>query len=474
MKKSKKGNILLANSVLGVDSVIREALQSNFEINQVSTLPDCQFELNQKQHDFAFININVFADVLEQELNQIKTHINQLRYNFPSTPIIVLAPTHQTRLAVKTVLAGADEYLNYPIDTLEIHHVMKSIQEKVRMEKELDYFRLSSQKALKLNLFHTRSPKMGEVFKRLKTVATTKTTVLLLGESGTGKGVLSNLIHNNSNRSKAPFISVHCGAIPENLVESELFGHEKGSFTGAYKQKLGKFELAKGGTLFLDEIGTIPKTVQIKLLKILQEKIFYRVGGDQELETDVRIIAATNENLMDLVQKNEFRADLFYRLNVFPIEIPSLRDRIEDIPILVEDFIIKMNDREQKNIKEIDPYVLEAFRKYPWPGNIRELENLIERAYILETTDVLTPESFPLEFFQAEIPKGSSLLISTQLPLSTTRKNALEAVERTYLKTLLTQFKGKISASAKVAGITTRQLHKLLTKYEIHKEDYKH
>jgi transcriptional regulator with GAF, ATPase, and Fis domain len=313
---------------------------------------------------------------------------------------------------------------------------------------------------------------MKKVFDKVKLVAPTRTTVLITGETGTGKGVLAKLIHRHSNRCDNQFISVHCGAIPETLIESELFGHEKGAFTGAFQRKLGKFEIAHGGTIFLDEIGTITSSTQIKLLQVLQDRTFQRVGGEESIETDVRIIAASNMDLENMCVDGIFRKDLFYRLNVFPIEIPPLRERIEDLPLLVGTFLRNLNKMYQKNINDLHPQVMEAFVSYSWPGNIRELENLIERAYILETASILTPESFPSEIFVFDTPKAQ-VSLDISLTLSEVRQQGIENIERSYLKQILTLNEGRIKCAAKSAGITPRQLHKLLSKYGIRKEEFK-
>lgn len=296
---------------------------------------------------------------------------------------------------------------------------------------------------------------------------------MLYGETGTGKTLMAKLIHQHSNRRKAQFISVHCGAMPDTLLESELFGHEKGAFTGAVRRKLGKFEIARGGTIFLDEIGTITPAAQIKLLEILQDGIFQRVGGEQTLEANARVIAATNTDLKRMCNDGLFRKDLYYRLNVFPIEIPSLKQRIEDIPHLADFFLKKLKRFYPKEIYRIHPYVIEAFKKYDWPGNIRELENLIERAYILEDSTVLTPESFPNELLGsgAGMPYLSS---DFSLTLAQMRKRGIEEIERNYLRRLLSHHRGKIGDSADQAGVSTRQLNKLMNKYGIRKEEFKH
>jgi transcriptional regulator with GAF, ATPase, and Fis domain len=296
--------------------------------------------------------------------------------------------------------------------------------------------------------------------------------VLLTGETGTGKSLLAKLIHRHSNRREAQFISVHCGAIPDTLLESELFGHEKGAFTGAARRKLGKFEIANGGTIFLDEIGTLTPSAQVKLLMILQEGFFERVGGEATLKTDVRVVAATNADLKQMAGEKNFRKDLFYRLNVFPIDLPPLRERAPDIPKLVESFLTKHNSLGPKAIRHVHPSVTKALCHYDWPGNIRELENLIERAYILEQSDTLTSESFPSNFFNAEC-QTAEVPIDTSQSLAKVRAEGVEEIERRYLKDLLSRHQGRINQSAEEAGITTRQLHKLMTKYGLRKEDFK-
>lgn len=320
--------------------------------------------------------------------------------------------------------------------------------------------------------FKTGSRIMQTVFRKIRSVAPTKSTVLIVGETGTGKGVLANLIHQHSNRKEAQFISVHCGAIPDTLLESELFGHEKGAFTGAVKRKLGKFEIATHGTIFLDEIGTITPSAQIKLLQILQDGSLQRLGSEEVVETDVRIIAATNSDLKKLTEEGLFRKDLYYRLNVFPIEVPPLRDRKEDIAYFIEIFIERLNKHYQKVIHDVHPHVIDALTNYSFPGNIRELENLIERAYILETSPRLSPESFPNEIFD-DTHSRAVIRVGTSVSLAKARKAAIETVEKRYLKDLLLQNKGKINLSAENAGITSRQLHKLMKKYGLDKAAFK-
>lgn len=331
----------------------------------------------------------------------------------------------------------------------------------------------SAQRSHLSDVAETCSEVMQEVLGKIQTIAPTRITVLLTGETGTGKSMLAQMIHQGSNRMRMPFTYVHCGAIPETLLESELFGHERGAFTGAIRRRTGKFESAQGGTIFLDEVGTISASMQVKLLQIVQEKTYQRVGGEETLEADVRIIAATNADLKKLCQESSFRSDLYYRLSPFPIHIPPLRDRKEDIPLLVSVFLKRLNALYSKNILEIHPMVLEAFQEYFWPGNIRELENLVERAYIIEISPALTPDSFPDEIFTTMKDSDPKILVNDDITLAEARRRSIENTEQNYLRDLLTRNRGMINRTAKAAGISTRQLHKLLTKYKLHKEEFK-
>ena len=316
------------------------------------------------------------------------------------------------------------------------------------------------------------SKAMVAVYKSINMVASANTTVLICGESGTGKELIASAIHYNSSRSRGPFVKVNCAALNEQLFESELFGHEKGAFTGADRRKLGKFEIAHGGTIFLDEIGTVTPSAQIKLLRVLQERTLQRLGGDADIEVNVRIVAASNTDLRKLCDQGLFRRDLYYRLSVFPIEILPLRDRTEDILPLTVFFLKKMNILYFKEIHGLYPKVLEAFKNYPWPGNIRELENLIERAYILEPSSLLTPASFPSELFAFQQTRRANHP-DTSLPLAQVRRRGVEILEHEYLQELLAMHKGHIQKTAEAAGITTRQLSKLLKKHNFKKEFFK-
>jgi DNA-binding NtrC family response regulator len=463
-------SILVIATEKQTGQTIRSCFQSNYQVNSVSTKSQALDRLSKKRYDLVFIELDILlADVLDESYKEALQPFWQIN---PTIEIIIMAPHRHIRKAVRAVKAGASDYLPYPIDPEEVKHVSEIITESIITQSELNYLRDQFWHVDSLELVQTKSPNMKKVFDNIRSVSPTKSTVMLSGDTGTGKSVLSKLIHQHSNRREAQFISVHCGAIPDTLVESEMFGHEKGAFTGAIKRKLGKFEIANGGTIFLDEIGTITPSAQIKLLQVLQDGTFQRVGGEEILKTDVRVIAATNADLKMMCHEGQFRKDLYYRLNVFPIEIPALRERIEDIPLFIESFLRNLNNFSLKNINSTHPQVIEAFSRYSWPGNIRELENLIERAYILETSSQLTPESFPSELFESD---SNPVFIpsSETLTLAEVRQRGVEEVERNYLKDVLARHKGKIGDSAKTAGISTRQLNKLMHKYGIRKEEFK-
>lgn len=466
-------SVLVISPKKAAFQIIGQSLGADYKVDwAVST--EAGFTPHPKRrYEFVFLDLDLISTGDSSTAGaDYKAIYHTLWQVFPATEIIVMAPQESIREAVKAVKAGAGNYLTFPLNPDELKYVKESIQESLKVQYELEYFRDRFWQKDALEVVRTSSPLMREVFNKVRAVAPTRTTVLLTGETGTGKGVVAKLLHRHSNRSEKQFISVHCGAIPETLLESELFGHEKGSFTGAIRRKLGKFEIAQGGTIFLDEIATVSAAMQVKLLQVVQERTLQRVGGEEVIEIDVRIIAATNDDLGRMCEDGSFRKDLFYRLNVFPIELPPLRERLEDIPQLADVFINRLNRFHLKDIVGIHPQVMDSFLHYGWPGNIREMENLIERAYILETSSILTPESFPSELFSFKNPRAR-LQVDTALTLAEVRRTGIENIERHYLKELLAEKKGRVNDTAAAAGVSVRQLHKLMTRYGIRKEEFK-
>jgi len=450
--------------------VIQSCFSAGYSVGNVASNDSALERLKRTRYDVIFIDIEILVGSTPGE--GYEEGLQSFWHLYPTIQIIVTCSQARVREAVKAVKAGASDYLTYPLNPEEVKYVTESIHESIIVQSELDYLRDHFWQSDSLIMVQTNNAEMKKIFEKIRSVAPTKSTVLLIGETGTGKGVIARLIHQYSTRKDAQFINVHCGAIPDTLLESELFGHEKGAFTGAIRRKLGKFEIAHGGTIFLDEIGTITPSAQIKLLQVLQDGSFQRVGGDDTLEANVRIIAATNMDLKKMCDEGKFRWDLYYRLNVFPIEIPTLRERIEDIPIFMDVFLRKLNKLFPKEIQGVHPEVIRAFKSYFWPGNIREMENLMERAYILETTPMLTPESFPRELFEIETTL-EALSEDSLFTLAEVRAKGIENIEKQYLKELLALTNGKIRTASELAGISTRQLHKLMTKYGIRKEDFR-
>ena len=333
---------------------------------------------------------------------------------------------------------------------------------------------------------------MKKIFNVIDRLSRVETAVLIRGESGTGKELVANAVHFNGPRKDENFVTVNCSAIPENLIESEFFGHEKGAFTGADSRKIGKFQFADGGTLFLDEIGDISAGMQVKLLRVLQEKKFTPVGSNREIEVNVRIIAATNRNLEEMIKKNEFREDLYYRLNVLPIFLPPLRERRDDIEHLAFHFVAKFNQMHRKNIKGITPAAMQLLRQHNWPGNIRELENVIEHAFVIENGDEISPMSLPESVSGSSLSQFSGLTEAGEAALTnaataqgadlnvgfTLDLNRLdfqagkEEFEKQFLISALKAFKGKINQTAIHANIPKKTLLRKLEKYGITARDY--
>jgi DNA-binding NtrC family response regulator len=322
--------------------------------------------------------------------------LQALRAENQSVPVIMLTGTKSVKTAVDAMKLGAADYLSKPFDVEELRIVIDRTLNSQELEREVRQLRAQVVQRYAFHNLIGKSPAMQEIYAKIEQVADSRTTVLVTGESGTGKELVAKAIHYNSSRRDRPFIALNCAALPETLIESELFGHEKGSFTDATARRVGQFELANTGTLFLDEIGDLSAATQAKLLRVLQEREFSRIGGVQPIKVDVRIVAATNKNLDDLVRKGQFREDLYYRINVIALYLPPLRDRGEDIPLLAKHFLVKRIEEEKRPSQEFAKESLELISRYPWPGNVREMENIVEQAFIWSKgCHVITPEHLP-------------------------------------------------------------------------------
>lgn len=347
------------------------------------------------------------------------------------------------------------------------HQIAEAIRNRQR-DDELNLFRQEAEAHQGLQNIIGNSPKMRQVLDLVRIVAKTDSTVLIRGETGTGKELVARAIHTLSARRNKPFMAINCAAIPENLLESELFGHERGAFTDARQRKLGRLELAAAGSLFLDEIGDLPLSMQVKLLRVLDQRTYTRVGGSQELKADIRIISATNRPLETLIQERYFRQDLYFRLNVVPIELPPLRDRLEDLPLFISHCLKKSCERLNKSIHSVSPSVLKSMYVYSWPGNVRELENLMERAVLLEPTSTLSSIDLPTSETLAQPQIVPKLPPSVEnVSLNEMIVQVFQQAEVDYLKRVLIATKGNISLAARQAGINRRTLYNKLTKYNL-------
>jgi len=381
----------------------------------------------------------------------------EIKKIYPDASVVIITAYATVDTAISAMKEGALEYIVKPCNPQEISMLVGRIIKVKNLERENTILR---QKLLGQYTFHdiiSKNAKMMEIFSLVKEIASLRSTVLIQGESGTGKELVARAIHYSGDRTEKPFVAVSCAALAETLLESELFGHEKGAFTGAMSQKQGKFELAEGGTILLDEIGDISPKLQLDLLRILQEKSFYRVGGSEELRVDVHVIAATHVDLLDAVQQGKFREDLFYRLNVINIHIPPLRARIEDIPLLTKGFIERLSHELGKNVSDISEGALKKLMEHPWPGNVRELENAIERAIVTCKERVLSENDF--QFLNGGKKETRDRPVFPAMKLEELEKEAIiAAIKRT---------EGNIKEAAVQLGIDRSTLYDKIKHYNI-------
>jgi len=388
--------------------------------------------------------------------------LSHIRQRFPETAVIMITAFSTTEEAVEAMKNGAYDYIIKPFKNEEIRLVVQNALERKALRQENLQLKKELGKRYSFGSLIGKSKVMQEVYDLIEKVAGSKANVMVTGESGTGKELVARAIHYNSDRRDRPIVPINCGAIPENLLESELFGHEKGSFTGAIQQKAGLFEIANGGTIFLDEIGELPPMMQVKLLRVLQEREFRRVGGTKDIKVDVRVVTATNKDLVEEVARGAFREDLFYRLNVICLTLPPLRERRVDIPLLVEHFYEKMTGNKGIKIAE---GAMRRLLDYNWPGNIRELENVIERCVVLGQSDELTEECLPAQFSSPSHPAEGGL---HQIPDTGLDLDAyLGSIEKDILLKALDKTGGVRKKAAELLGITFRSIRYRLAKFGI-------
>ena len=371
----------------------------------------------------------------------------------PNTAVILLTGHATVETAVSAMREGAYDYLTKPVDARRLRVLLDKAVERGEMLREVTLLRRQLKESLGIGPILGASPPMQEIYRLIELAAASSAPVLITGETGTGKELVARTIHQMSARAKGPFVAVNCSAIPETLMESELFGHEKGAFTGAHERKAGYFELADTGTIFLDEITEMSPALQVKYLRILQDGVVRRIGGKTELKVDVRIMAATNRDALQAVKDKVFREDLYYRLNVLAISMPPLRRRVEDIPLLVESFIAEFNQKYDRHVKSVDETAMVRLREHAWPGNVRELRNIIERAVVGCNEDLVTPTLLPLGLAPVERreQQGDGVL----LPLGTT----LDQGERELILRTLESVNNNKTRAAAILGTTPKTLH---------------
>ncbi|MDQ7783187.1 MAG: sigma-54 dependent transcriptional regulator [Desulfomonilaceae bacterium] len=386
--------------------------------------------------------------------------LDRIKQVDPDLPVILMTAYAEVDQAVEAMKKGALDHLQKPFDNKDVKRAVARGAEKRSLMRNIRH--LETELGSVWGNIVGKSKAMDTVFTMMKRVADTPTTALVVGESGTGKELIARGLHKASSRSSAPFVSINCAAVPENLLESELFGYEKGAFTGATSLRQGKFEFADGGSLFLDEVGEMSLSLQVKLLRVLQEQEFQRVGGNHEIRVNVRIIAATNKELKDEVDAGRFREDLYFRLNVVRIDVPPLRDRRSDIPFLTAHFITKFGDKLGRTVNDVDPEVMSALYRYSWPGNVRELENVIERALVLCRGTTIKPEDLPPEIRESpEIEEGLDTLISWERGLAET----LDAIEERMIRQALKKTRNVQAQAAKILGVSRSNLQYKMKKY---------
>ncbi|MER3428863.1 MAG: Fis family transcriptional regulator [Pyrinomonas sp.] len=405
----------------------------------------------------------IISDVKMPDMSGIEL-LREVRAVAPDTAIIMITAFATVETAREAFVLGADDFIQKPFDVDELKTIVRRALERLALVEENRAFRRAQQQTGRLDQIIGHAPRMQAVYQMIQTVAPLNSTVLIVGESGTGKELVARAIHNLSPRADRPFVSVNCGAFTETLLESELFGYRKGAFTGATSNRKGLFEAAGRGTIFLDEVGEMSPAMQVKLLRVLQERKVRPVGAHEEVETEARVIAATNRDLAKLVKEGAFREDLYYRISVIPLELPPLRERREDIPILAEHFVAKFCAQTGKRTR-LSARALELLENYHWPGNVRELEHTIERAVALEPTDEIQPERLPdaIRNYSGASARADFIFPEEGIDLFA----HLESLERAYVAEALRRTGGNQTRAAELLNIPVRSLRHLLDKHDM-------
>jgi DNA-binding NtrC family response regulator len=446
-KNDKSVNILVVDDELSVrDSLTKWFIEDGYQAGSAADATEALKKLQPGKWDIIFLDIKLPGmDGMELQ--------HRIKGIDPDATIIMITAYASVDTAVKSLKEGAYDYVTKPVDPDYLSHLVANAIKQRRLVSENIQLKEQIQELYEIDQIIGESPAMSKVFDLIKTVAPTDTTVMIKGESGTGKELIARAIHSNSARRFFPIITVNCGGLTEGLTESEFFGHEKGAFTGAQYRRKGKFEMANGGTIFLDEVGNIDPKSQTDLLRVIETKQFTRVGGEELIKVDFRLICATNRDLELAVKEGKFREDLYYRLNVFSISIPPVRERRSDIPLLCNYFLKKLAASINKPITKFESEAMERLKAYHWPGNVREMKNAIERAVVVAKGSSITADDLP-------IPPSSKALPDDQ---------SLEAVERVHIKDILEQMGWNITRSAEILGIDRATLYHKIEKYGLRK-----
>ena len=455
--------VLIVDDEIGTRESLRMLLKNHYEVFLAKNAEEAFLQIKEHSPDI------VLLDIILPDLDGLKV-LEKIKQKEPDVIVIMITATRTVKTAVEAMKLGAYDYVTKPFDTEELSLIIRRALSTQALEKEVRYLREEIDKSCGFGNIVGKSKVIEDVFKIVRQIADSKSTVLIMGESGTGKELISRAIHYNSNRRNYPFVTINCAAIPETLIESELFGHEKGAFTNAIEKKLGRFEVAHEGTLFLDEIGELSLATQAKILRFLEEKEFNRVGGSKTIKVDVRLITATNKDLTQLLKKGGFREDLFYRINVVPIIIPPLRERKEDILLLIDHFTKKFNEENKKNVKGVSKEALELMMNYEWPGNVRELENLIERVIALTPNEYIQSNELPLSLINISKINGlKEYILDGKVPFL----KAEEEFERGIILDALKRTNYVQSHAAEMLGISRRILKYKMDKLGINRDTLK-
>ena len=443
-----KKRILVVDDEPAIVTSLKMTLEPTHEVLSAATAQEGVDRFRQETPNL------VLLDLILPGADGLKI-LELMRSEDPSVPVIMLTAIKTVKTAVDAMKIGAADYVTKPFDIEELRLVVTKTLATQELEQEVRYLRAQVANSYSYHNLVGKSPAMREIYSKIGQVADTRATVLITGESGTGKELVARALHYNSVRKDGPFMAINCASIPDTLIESELFGHEKGSFTGALARRVGKVELAHRGTLFLDEVGDLGSPTQAKVLRFLQEREFIRVGGTQTIKVDVRIIAATNKVLEDLIRRETFREDLYYRINVVSLHLPPLRDRREDIPLLVKHFLTKRQEAEKSAPLEISKEALEILTRYHWPGNVRELENVLEQASVWCQGMTIAPDHIPMTL-RANV--SEALLREHTLGGSLSLEKAVQEFERELLLEALMRTGYVQTHAATMLGITRRML----------------